>query len=55
MRIRVELHRDVIRFIRRECSAKERNAFHEELERLRSDAFALIENSEPTYQPEESR
>jgi hypothetical protein len=54
MRIKVELHREVVRFIKRECSAEERSAFYEKLELLRSSWVALYENSEATYDPEAS-
>lgn len=55
MRIKVELHRNVVRFIRHECTEKERGAFYSQLEKLRSDPVALIENSEAIHDPQASR
>ena len=52
MRIKVELHREVVWFIRHACSDEEVDAFYEELEKLRSDP---IENSEATADPDLSR
>ncbi len=55
MRIKVEQHRVIVRFIRHEASEAERYAYYEQLARLRKDAVALIENSEPVHDPEASR
>ena len=55
MRIKVELHREVIRLLRHECSEEEVSAFNQGLRRLRSDAVALIENSEAIHDPQVSR
>ena len=55
MRIKVGLHREVVRFLKRECTAEERSAFSERLEQLRSSPVALFENSEAIYDPEASR
>jgi len=43
MRFKVELHRDVGQYVRRECSEFDRAAFYDMLERIRSDP---ITNSE---------
>lgn len=55
MRIRVELHREVIWFIRHEADEAEIKAFYEQLERVSADAVAMIENSEPVRSPGMSR
>ncbi len=55
MRIRVELHRHVVWYIKHECTAEERGAFYEELEKLRADPVALIDKSEAIYDPQASR
>ncbi len=55
MRVKVELPRNVVWFIRHEASEAERYAYYEQLARLRKDAVALIENSEPVHDPEASR
>lgn len=52
MRIKVELHRDVVWFIRHRCNDDEVKAFYEQLERLRSDP---IESSEAIADPKLSR
>ena len=43
MRIKVELHRDVVWFVRHRCNDDEVDAFYEKLEKLRAEP---IENSE---------
>ena len=55
MRIKVELHKNVVRYIRHECTEEEQGAFFGELERLRSDPVTLIENSEAIADPELAR
>lgn len=55
MRIKVELHREVVWHIKHEFTAEERGGFYEQLERLRSDPVALIENSEAIHDPEADR
>lgn len=55
MRIKVELHRQVVRFVRHDANEDEANAFHEALHRLAADPVALIENSEPLNCPGVSR
>jgi hypothetical protein len=55
MRVKGELHPDVVWFLKRECTAKERSAFYQQLEKLRSDQVALIENSEAIHCPQQSR
>ena len=55
MRIKVELHREVVRFIRHEASAGEVEAFYQQLERLTADPAVLIENSEAIHDPQASR
>ena len=55
MRIKVELQREVVWFLKRECTTEERNAFYQQLEKLRSDPVALIENSEAIHCPQQSR
>jgi hypothetical protein len=52
MRIKVELHPAVVKFIRRDCNERERDAFYEMLERLRQEP---IKNSEFIYDPRLSR
>lgn len=52
MRFRVELHRDVVWFIRHVCSPDERRDFQERLDRLRDDPLA---ESEPCTEIELSR
>jgi hypothetical protein len=52
MRSKVELHRDVVWFIRHQCNADEADAFYRELDRLRSDP---IECSEALADPKLSR
>ena len=52
MRIKVELHRDVVRFLRHDCDDDERLAFCRQLETVRS---APIENSECLRDPRLSR
>lgn len=41
MRFKVELHREVRWFLRRECDSQERAAFFDQLERLRDDPVGL--------------
>ncbi len=53
MRFKVKLHRDVVRFIRHDCSDEEQDAFYQELERVREDP--LFELSEGTYDADLSR
>ena len=48
MRIKVELHPEVVWFIRHCCNDDEVDAFYEQLERVRSEP---IENSEPMAEP----
>ncbi len=55
MRIKVEQHRMVVWFIRHQASEAERYGYYEQLARLRKDAVALIENSEPVHDPIASR
>ena len=55
MRIKVDLHRDVVWFIRHKCNREEQDAFYRELERVRADPVALIEHSEAIRDPEISR
>ena len=55
MRIKVELRREVIWFLRHSANQEEREAFTAQLNRLREDASALIENSEPRRDPKVSR
>lgn len=55
MRIKVELHKNVVRYIRHECTEEQQGAFYGELERLRSDPVALIEDSEAIADPKRSR
>ena len=55
MRIKVELHREVTRFLRHEATDQEREAFSAQLARIRASSVALIENSEPTRDPNVSR
>lgn len=52
MHVKVELHRDVVWFVRRRCNDDEVKAFYEQLERVRTDP---IENSEATVDPDLSR
>ncbi len=52
MRIKVELHKEVIRYLRRECDDEERRAFYYELRRVEEDA---IGNSEAISDPTLSR
>ncbi len=49
MRIKVELHAEVVWFIRHRCNDSEVDAFYEQLEKLRSEP---IENSEPMADPD---
>ena len=55
MRIKVDLHRNVSRFLRHECTNEEVHAFREQLDKVRSDPVSLIENSEAIHDPEASR
>lgn len=55
MRIKVELHREVRWFLKRECTAEECAAFYEQLESICSDPISLIANSEPVHDPGASR
>lgn len=55
MRIKVELHREVVHFVRHEADDGEIKAFYEALDRLAADAVALIEHSEPVRRPGISR
>ena len=43
MCIKVEMHRNVVWFVKHECSAKERDAFYECLDRVRGDPIGLSE------------
>lgn len=52
MRIKVELHRDVVWFVKHECSSEERAAFYECLDRVRGDP---IGHSEAIADPRLSR
>ena len=52
MRIKVELHPEVVWFIRHRCNEDEVSAFYEELERLREEPIA---NSEAVADPRLSR
>jgi len=52
MRVKVELHKDVVRYVRRSCNDDEVAAFYEQLERLRTDP---IDDSEPTTDPRLSK
>lgn len=52
MRIKVELHRSVVWFIKRDCNDQERYEFYEELDLIRTD---IITNSEPIVEPKLSR
>ena len=52
MRVKVELHREVVRFIRHHCSDDEVDAFYERLESIRTEP---IEHSEPVADPRLSR
>ncbi len=52
MRFKVELHAEVVWFIRHCCNKEEVDAFYEQLERLRAQP---IENSEPMADPDLSR
>ncbi len=52
MRVKVELHRDVVRFIRHECTEGEVRAFYEKLEQVRSEP---IGTSEAVSDPKLSR
>ena len=55
MRIKVELHREVIWFIRHEATVTEVRAFYEQLWKLSADPVSLIEHSEAAHQPKKSR
>ncbi|MCH7592340.1 MAG: hypothetical protein IH989_06140 [Planctomycetes bacterium] len=55
MRIKVELHREVVGFVRHDADESEIKAFYEALDRLAADPVALIENSEPVRRPGVSR
>lgn len=55
MRIKVELHREVIWFIRHEAGVTEVRAFYEQLWKVSTDPISLIEHSEAAHQPEKSR
>ena len=55
MRVKAELHREVIWFIRHEADGAEVKAFYEQLERVSADPVAMIENSEPVRSPGVSR
>ena len=55
MRIKVELHRDVVWFVRHQCKESEANAFYTELHELRADPVTLIERSEALHDPKLSR
>lgn len=48
MRFKVELRKEAVWFIKHECSAGDRAAFFDELEKQKSDP---ISNSEPSYDP----
>ena len=52
MRNKVELHPDVVRFVRHECNEAERGAFYRELDKVGQDP---IENSEHFADPNLSR
>ena len=52
MLIKVELHQDVVRFVRLDCNEQERSAFYEMLDRLRREP---IKHSEHTSDPRMSR
>lgn len=52
MRIKVDMHKEVARYLRRECREEERTAFYRELDRVREDP---IGNSDPTRDPKISR
>ncbi len=52
MRIKVELHRDVVWFLRQRCTDGEVDAFYDMLERLRTEPIA---NSEAVADPQLSR
>ncbi len=52
MRIQVELHKDVVRYIRHQCNREEAQSFYEQLERVRAEP---ISNSEAVAKPELSR
>jgi hypothetical protein len=52
MRFKVELHKDVVRFLKRECPVEAVAEFQRALERLRSDPIGL---SEAVSDPKVSR
>jgi len=53
--LKVELHRHVRWFLRREANEAEVNAFYRELHEIRADPVAMIERSEGLDDPEISR
>lgn len=55
MRIKVELHRTVLWFLRHEASTGEIEVFYQRLGQLTTDPVALIEHSEAIHDPEASR
>ena len=55
MRIKVELHWDVVWFIRQRCNDAEREAFYGTLHLVRSNPVDAIERSEPIGDPKISR
>ena len=55
MRIKVELDREVLWFVRRQCSKAEQDAFYAALDRVFADPVAMIRGSEGHYDPELSR
>ena len=55
MRFKVELHRDVVWFVRHRCNAAEREAFYRTLHLVRSNPVDAIEHSEPISDPAISR
>jgi len=52
MRFKVELRREVIRYIKRDCDSAERAAFYRELERVIEDPISC---SEAIFEPEVRR
>jgi len=52
MRIKVELRKEVIRYVKRECNSTERAAFYREFEKVIEDPISC---SEAIFNPEVSR
>jgi len=51
MRIKVELHRDVVWYLKRRCNEKERAEFSAVQERIRSDPITLIDETDAIFEP----